>query len=682
MPIASDRIGTVTTSPALTLVLTSMVAVERLSELFVIEAEVISRGGPVDLHPCLAKPIQFKFDGEAFVSRFFHGILCEYSEVLSDDAAQDYTYRIVARPQQYLKSLNRKSQIFYNKTLADLIALLPTQEQNLQGSYSAIEYRVQYEESDFAFVSRHLEREGAYYHFKHAEGSHTMIVCDAPASHRAGAVPQVKLSSVQPEEPEAVLRTLQEHRRIGPTAYSVDDYDYTAPTVTLKKTKQISNVGSGALRFRDGDAPDVSGTIAELFEHPGDFDNAGAARGQTYAEVRLQAERAAMARSHAEGTLFCAAVGTKLTVEFMETSHNGFGEDQEYLIVATRHHYRAGGYRSGGGGNEDLRVELELMPSALPFRPARKTPMPRVMGPQTGIVVGPSGEEIYTDKYGRVKVKFFWDTQSYSGGGEVHARSLWVRTAQMSAGNGFGAFVIPRIGHEVVVEFLNGDPDRPLVTGSVYNETNLPAFGDAAPNPVQGWRTNSSKGGGGFNEIRLDDTKDTEIFSVQAQKDLKTLVLKGDETRDIKEGNRTTTIDKGDETMAVKEGKRTTTIKGNDTLTVEQGNHETTVSQGHREATISQGNEKLTISQGNRTTALALGNDSLKLDAGSHTTQAMQSIELKVGANSIKIDQTGVTIKGMMIKIEATGIFQTKGAMMQQEAQAIHIVKGAMVMIN
>lgn len=675
MAVESDRIGTVTTSPALTLVLTSMVAVERLSELFVIEADVVSRGGPVDLHPCLAKPVEFAFDhpDASYANRIFHGILCEYAEIASDDAAQEYNYRLVVRPQQYLKSLNRKSQIFYNKTLTDLISLLATQEANLQGSYGAVEYRVQHEESDFAFVSRHMEREGVYYHFKHAAGSHTLVACDAPASHQAGAVTTVKLTAMAPTEPEAVLTSMQEHRRIGPTAYTVDDYDYTAPTVSLKKTKTLANVGSGALRYREGSAADVSGNIAELFEHPGEYDNAGASRGETYASVRLQAQRAGMARCYAEGTLFSAAVGTRLTVQFIETSHNGFGAEQQYLIVATRHHYRAAGYRSGSGGNEDLRVELELVPASMPFRPERKTPMPRIMGPQTGVVVGPPGEEIYTDKYGRVKVKFFWDTQPYQGGGEVHARSLWVRTAQMSAGNGFGAFMIPRIGHEVVVEFLNGDPDRPLVTGSVYNENNLPAFGDAGGNPVQGLRTNSSKGGGGFNEIRLDDTKDAEVFSVQAQKDLKTLVLKGNEIRDIKEGNRTTTIDKGDETLNITQGKRTESVKGNDTLTVEQGN---------REATISQGNDTLTISQGNRTTAIKMGNDSLKLDMGSQTTEAMQAIELKVGTNSIKIDQTGVTIKGMMVTIEATGIFKTKGAMMQQEAQAIHIVKGAMVMIN
>lgn len=675
MPVESDRIGTVTTSPARTLVLTSMVAVERLSELFVIEAEVISRDGPVDFHPCLAQPVEFAFNhaGATFINRVFHGILCEYAEIGSDQAAQDYSYRLVVRPQHYLKTLNRKSQIFYNKPLNDLIALLAPQQVSLQTNYNAIEYRVQHEESDFAFVSRHMEREGVYYYFKHAAGSHTLVACDAPASHQPGTVASVCLTTMQPDHPAAVLRSMQEHRRIGPTAYTVDDYDYTAPTVSLKKTRTLANVGSGALRFRNGAASDVSGNIAELFEHPGEFDSAGAARGQAYAAVRLDAQRAGMARTYAEGTLFSAAVGTKLTVEFIETAGNGFGSDQQYLIVATRHHYRAAGYRSGTGGNEDVRVELEMIPATMPYRPERKTPIPRIMGPQTGVVVGPPGEEIYTDKYGRVKVKFFWDTQPYDGGGEVHARSLWVRTAQMSAGNGFGAFVIPRIGHEVVVEFLNGDPDRPLVTGSVYNETNLPAFGNAAANPVQGWRTNSSKGGGGFNEIRLDDTKDSEVFSVQAQKDLKTLVLKGHETRDIKEGNRTTTIDKGDETLSIKEGKRTETIKGNDTLTIQEGN---------REATISQGNDTLTISQGNRSTAIKMGNDSLKLDMGSHTTEAMQSIELKVGANSIKIDQTGVTIKGAMIKIEATGIFQTKGVLMQQEASGIHIVKGAMVMIN
>lgn len=674
MPAQSDRIGKITTTPDCGLLLTAMTAIERLSELFVIEAEVVAKDGPVDLHACLAKPVSFSFTGLDHVSRHFSGILCEYVEIARDNDGKDHIYRLVVRPEVYLKSLNRKSIIYYKKTVTDLIQPLTSQQQKLQASYSQVEYRVQYDESDFAFVSRHMEREGIYYFFEHGDGSHKMISVDNPAAHTANSPATVRLQSGTPDGQEGVLWSLREHRRFGPTGFTVDDYDYTGPTQVLKRNKQLANVGKGAARWRTSQPSDVSGTIAERYENPGNYDKGSVADGERYAGVRLEADRAEMARSHAEGNVFAAAVGNKLKVAFNENdAGQGYVGESEYLIVATRHQYRASGYRSGGGGDEDMRVELELMPAAHPFRPALKTPMPRIHGPQTGIVVGPPGEEIYTDKYGRIKVKFFWDVQTYQGGGEVHARSLWVRVAQMSAGKGFGAFVIPRIGHEVVVEFLNGDPDRPLVTGSVYNEDNLPAFGTASANPIQGWRTNSTKGGGGFNEIRLDDTKDTEVFSVQAQKDLKTLVLKGDETRDIKEGNRTTTIDKGDETMAVKTGKRTTTIKADETLTVESGNVATT---------IKQGNETHKLDMGNRDTKLAMGNDTLKLDLGKQETEAMQSIELKVGANSIKIDQSGITLKGLMIKIEASATLQTKGLMVQQEASTMHILKGAMVMIN
>lgn len=661
----SDRIGKINTTPDRGLLLVGMTAIERLSELFVIEAEVVSRGGPVDLHPCLAKSVSFVFNGLLHVSRSFNGILCEYSEVGRDNDGKDFTYRVVIRPQQYLKSLNCISKIHYKKTMGNLISLLAVQKQKLQASYDAIEYRVQYDESDFDFVSRHMEREGIYYFFEHEESSHTMVAVDAAAAHTANTPATVRLATGAPDGKEAKLWSMREQRRFGPTTYSVDDYDYTAPTTALKKQKQMNNVGSGAARWRSGAAADVSGTVAERFEYPANYDNAGISRGERYAGVRLEADRADMARTFAEGDVFAAAVGRKLKVAFDESGPgDNFNAEQEYLILGTRHMYRASGYRSGSSGDEDLRIELEMLPARHPFRPARKTPMPRIPGPQTGIVVGPPGEEIHTDKYGRIKVKFFWDIQSYDGGTQVPDRSLWVRVAQMSAGGGFGAFMIPRIGHEVVVEFLNGDPDRPLVTGSVYNETNLPAFGTAAANPLQGIRTNSTKGGGGFNEIRLDDTKDAEVFSVQAQKDLKTLVLKGNETRDIKEGNRTTTIDKGDETVSVKTGKRTTTIKADEVLKVESGN---------RTEEISQGNDKLQLKMGNRT---------IKLDLGKQSTEAMQSIELIVGQSSIKVDQTGVTIKGMMIKIEAQMMFQTKGMMMQQQASAIHIVKGAMVMIN
>ena len=674
MPASSDRIGKITTTPDRNLLLTGMTAVERLSELFVIEAQVVAQGGPVDLQECLSKPVSFSFTGLAHVSRHFSGILCEYAEIGRENEGKDFVYRLVVRPQQYLKSLNRKSIIHYKRSIADLVQMLSPQQQKFQASYPQLEYRVQYDESDFAFVSRHMEREGIYYFFEHSQGSHKLVAVDNPAAHVANTPATVRLASGTPDGQEGTLWSMREHRRFAPTGYTVDDYDYTAPTVVLKRNKNLANVGKGASRWRSAPGSEVSGSIAERYDYPGSYQNANVADGERYAGVRLEADRAEMARSHAEGNVFAAAVGAKLKVAFNESDANfRFVADTEYLIVGTRHHYHASGYRSGGGGDEDMRVELEMMPATHPFRPALKTPMPRIPGPQTGVVVGPAGEEIYTDKYGRIKVKFFWDVQTYQGGGEVHGRSLWMRVAQMSAGGGFGAFMIPRIGHEVVVEFLNGDPDRPLVTGSVYNENNLPAFGTGAANPIQGLRTNSTKGGGGFNEIRLDDTKDAEVFSVQAQKHLKTLVLKGDETRDIKEGHRTTTIDKGDETMAVKTGKRTTTIKANEILTVEDGN---------RESTVSKGNETLTVSMGNRLTAVKMGNDKLSIDLGKQETEAMQSIELKVGANSIKIDQMGITLKGLMIKIEASATLQTKGLLVQQEASTMHVLKGAMVMIN
>lgn len=674
MPSSANRIGKITTTPDRKLLLTSMTATERLSDLFLIEAEVIAEGGPVDLHTCLSKSVGFSFTGKPHVSRHFHGILWEYAEVGRSNEGRDFHYRLVVRPEIYLQTLQRYSKIHYKKTIRDMIGMLPNNELKLQSSYSAVEYRVQYNESKFDFVFRHMEREGIYYFFEHGESSCKLVAVDNKAAHVANSPATVRLLAGPPDGKEAILTSMREHRRIGLTLRRVDDYDFTAPTQQLMRDKSIKTAGKAPKRWRTSAPQDVNLEMGGRYEHPGHFDKDSVTAGERYAQVHLEADRAEMARSYAEGDVFAAAIGKKLKVEFDENKHDeGYMADAEYLIVATKHHYYAAGPRSGSGGNEDLRVELELMPSDLPFRPALKTPLPRIMGPQTATVIGPAGEEIYTDKYGRIKVEFFWDVEAYDGGGEVHARSLWVRVAQMSAGNGFGAFMIPRIGHEVVVDFLNGDPDRPLVTGSVYNESNLPAFGNSAGNPVQGLRSNSSKGGGGFNEIRLNDTKDSEVFHVQAQKDLTTLVLKGDETRDIKQGNRITTIDKGDETVSVKTGKRTTTIKDNETLTVETGNVATT---------IKQGNETRTLEMGNRDTKLKMGNDTLKLDLGKQETEAMQSIELKVGQSSIKIDQTGVTIKGMMIKVEATMMLQTKGLMVQQEASAIHIVKGAMVMIN
>jgi len=686
-----------------------MTAVERLSEPYTVVIDATSDNGPIDLHPFLTRMAAVEFDSLDYNSRWFHGLVWEYVELGVASSGDQYLYRLTLRPGQMVWTQNRTSQIFYKKTINDLITANagPWKTVALAGTYEEVEYRVQYGESDFDFLTRNLEKEGIYYYYIHSDTQHKIVFADAANHHTAMTPGVVFLEGTSAAGTgDAVLTSLVERRSFAATRYSVDDYDYNAPTVGLKADKSLETRGSAPPRFNSGTA-EVTGNVGGIYEYPARFDNATLAAGARYATNWLQRDQRRMARTFAEGNLFAAAVGKTIKIDYSRTTpqpaKSNFASDDEFLIVATTHRYVAGDDRSGGV-DETLTVELELMPAANQYRPARMTPIPKIYGPQTAVVVGPSGEEIYTDKYGRVKVKFFWDKETPSD----DTKSIWVRVGQSGAGSGFGSFMVPRIGHEVIVEFLDGDPDRPIITGAVYNASNLPAFGSAADNTIQGIKTNSSKGGGGYNEIKIDDKKDSELFSFHAQKDLKTVIDKGDETRDLLNGSRTTVIHAGDETMTVTKGKRTTKIKsdetttiesgnvihevtqgdvtrtikvgkrtteimGDDTMTIKTGNDSTTIKMGNREATISMGNDKLTVS---------LGNVDIKVALGSHKTEAMQSIELKCGASSFKMDPMQIEMKSMMIKIEGSLMLQTKGLMVQQEASALHIVKGGIVMIN
>ncbi len=692
--------------------MTRMTAVERLSEPFtiVVDIEYLSDAA-LNLHPILAHAVSIKFDstqGDAGaepdpVGRYFSGILWEYVELGKTTDEKGYNYRLTLRPTLELRTLERRSIIYYNQSITDLLGEFSSFNitTSLTDTYAAVEYRVQYDESSFAFLSRHLEKEGIYYFYRHSESGHECFMVDARNQHAAMTPATAPLDPASTSS--GVITSLVERRSFGPTKFTVDDYDYTAPTQDLHKEAKAEHFGAPPSRFVSGG--NVAQTKLPRYIHPGVYDAKTSEAGQRYANVWLDRDRRLMARSFAEGNLFAAAVGRTLTIDFSMT--DVAADSGEYLIVGTTHRYTGGSSnRSGDQAGEDFHVELELMPSALQYRPAAMTPVPRIYGPQTGLVIGPSGEEIYTDKYGRVKVQFFWDKTDPRD----DTSSLWCRVGQTSAGAGFGAFMVPRVGHEVIVEFLNGDPDRPIITGSVYNGTNLPdpSFGTSADNTVQGLRTRSSKGGGGYNEIKIDDKKDSELFSLHAQKDLKWVVDKGDETRDLNEGSRTTTIHKGDETMTVtkgkrtttiegdeattiksgnlthevttgdvtrtiKTGKRTTTIQGDDVKTIKMGDHKTTVSMGDREATVSMGNDKLTVSMGDVTVKVSLGN---------HKTEALQSVELKCGASTIKMDPMSIEIKAMSVKIEGSLMLETKGLMVQQQASAVHIIKGGIVMIN
>jgi type VI secretion system secreted protein VgrG len=309
---------------------------------------------------------------------------------------------------------------------------------------------------------------------------------------------------------------------------------------------------------------------------------------------------------------------------------------------------------AGGGaadGESHYSNVFTCMPFALPFRPLCSTPEPFVHGSHTATVVGPAGEEIFTDKYSRVKVQFHWDRQGKNDADS----SCWVRVGTPWAGKQWGMIHIPRIGQEVIVDFLEGDPDQPIIVGSVYNAEQMPPYKLPDNKTQSGIKSRSSLHGGAddFNELRLEDKKGSEDIYFHAQKDFHRMVENDD---DLKVGH--------DQTIEIKNDR---------TETVKEGNEKVTVEKGNRDVKISMGNDTLKISMGNQQT---------NIDLGKSETEAMQSIELIVGQSSVKLDQTGVTIKGMMITIEGQIQVQVKGMMTQIQGTAMLQEQGVIIMIN
>jgi type VI secretion system secreted protein VgrG len=311
-------------------------------------------------------------------------------------------------------------------------------------------------------------------------------------------------------------------------------------------------------------------------------------------------------------------------------------------------------------------MAVSAIKSGIPFRAAQRTPKPVMRGPQTAIVVGPKGDEIYTDKYGRVMVAFHWDRETKRD----ETSSCWIRVSQAWAGKAWGGIMIPRIGQEVIVDFLEGDPDQPIITGRVYNADQTVPYSLPDNMTRSGVQSRSTKGAGtdNFNEIYMEDKKGSELLSIRAEKDMKTVV------------ENSSTIEIGMEKKSP--GNLDCKIYNNRTTAIEQGNETFQVKKGNQEDKIDMGNRTTTLGMGNDTLTIKMGNQETKINLGKSATEAMQSIELKVGSSSIKIDQMGVTIKGMMIKIEGTMQTQVKGLMTQVNGDAMLTVKGGITMIN
>lgn len=539
---------------------------ENISQLFSLDVEMLSENESIDPKALLGKNATIEIETQGGGRRFIDGIVTRFGMQGQDH--RHYAYKARLSPWLWLATRKSDFRIFQNLNVPDIIEQVlgvygHPMQRKLTRAYRSWDYCVQYNESDCDFVSRLMEHEGIYYFFEHASGRHTLVLCDdIIASH--GALPGGESIPFYPPEKAAAgdqenIHAWQLEQEIKPGRHYIDDYDFKKPRAELSHMRR--------------DPPGHAHDGHETYEWPGGYTEYG--DGDAYIRVRLK--QGLTGHSRVRGQSCHRALATGYT--FSLYNYPRGDQNRQYLITGLSYHLkenpRVSAVAPGAKGSaaEDgsfQRYELQAQPTSLAFTPPRTTPKPRTTGPQTAVVVGPAGEEIWTDEYGRIKVQFHWDRL----GSKDQNSSCWIRVATNWAGPGFGAISIPRIGHEVVVDFLNGDPDYPIVTGCVYNAANMPPWALPANATQSGIKTRSSKGGaagagmkndpGDANAIRFEDKAGQEQLWLHAQKDQLTEV---ENYEDKWVGNdRRKTIDR-DETSVIHRD-RTETVDRDETITV------------------------------------------------------------------------------------------------------------------
>lgn len=578
----------------------------------------------VDPKPLLGKSIDVTLKGGDGVARVFNGVAARVSQGSSQ-------CMIEMRPWLWLLTLSRNHRIFQNLEVKDILAKVigsydgAAMRSDLVLSYDKIEYCVQYGESDFDFVSRLLEEAGIAYYFAHAAGAHTMVLVDDPAKFptcpNAATVPWLALEQGNAWLSDARVDDVVHEQAVVAAGYKAADYNFTTPATTL-----LGTIGTGV-----------------VYDYPGGFllkadgDAVSKRRGEELAALASTIRGTSPLRHLASGATFTLA------------GHPADSLNAKYALFEVHHRAERRSYTNS----------FVAFPATVPFRPARVTRRPRIAGSQTAKVVGPDGKEIWTDEYGRIKVQFHWDREGKNDADS----SCWVRVSQSWSGKSWGGFTLPRIGQEVVVSFLEGDPDRPLITGCVYNGDNPVPYALPDNQSRTTIKSQSTPSAAGFNELRFEDKAGEEEIFVQAQKDLNVTVLnnstetvKQDRSVTVQEGNDSFTVSKGNWTTDVTTGNATHGVKGNSAITI-QGNADETV-KGNSTVTI-EGNATDTV-KGNWTRTIdGNGDDTVK---GNLTINVTGNVTIKASGSVAIESVTGMTLKGgTSVAIEAGTALTLKG---------------------
>ena len=694
----ADRpIGVLTPLGTDKLVLTSFRGDERLSGLFNFTLLMLSDEGGIKPLDLVGKRVDFYVRFPDGKERFFNGLVKRFAYAGQDDRAHMYEAEVV--PWLWLLTRGSDCRVHVTdkaKNAKDIIDGLlkdlgfADYEWKLKRTPEKRQYCVQYRETHFDFISRLLEEEGIYYYFQHEQGKHKLILTDHINGVYDVKDSEVRLhSNLSEAEISDNLYSWTHEHAFTSGKWAKTDYNFETPKTSLMAdtTSLVKLTGNSQLEF---------------YDFPGNYEQKG--QGTSLVKIRMEEEEAG--HNFVAGSSHCRSFSPG--GRFKISEHHVKSEiGTKWVLTSVQHTATVGGNYVAGGQHSDRIYEnsFHCIPAETVFRPAREHQKPSVQGVHSAVVVGPAGDEIFTDKYGRVKVQFPWDRK----GKNDDKSSLWVRVATPWAGQKWGMVHIPRIGQEVVVNFFEGDPDKPVIIGMMYNADNMPPYSLPDHKTQSGIKTHSSQkaSDANFNEIRFEDKKDSEEIYVHAEKDLKCVVEnnesrkvgydkkdKGDQEIDIYNDQKLKVgigSSAGSHTIDIHKDRTTTLVQGNDSLTLKQGNMSVAVKVGNSTTVLDKGNESTTLKMGNATTQLDMGNQTTTLKMGNQTTklnlgkivmEAMQSIEFKVGPNSIKIDPSGVTIKGVMVNVEGTAMATVKAPMTQIKGDGMVMAKGGIVMIN
>jgi type VI secretion system secreted protein VgrG len=625
------------------LLLTRFSARDQVSRLFHYELQLVSETGDLSADKLLGQQVTVQFelpDGKGL--RFFNGFVTEFSQAGYDE--RHHRYQATLRPWFWFLTRTSDCRIYQNKSIPEIFQAVVKQygfsdfKLKLSGSYAPRDYCVQYRETDHNFLSRLLEQEGIHYYFTHEDGRHLMILADDASAHTKIAgyetVPYFPPSTPDAQRDRDHLTSWGFSKSVHPGAYATTDYDFVAPKKSLLQTSTIAKAHARA--------------EYEMFDFPAGLAKFNSGESSRVAKIRVQELQSTQMLAQGAGNAAGMATGQCFTLANYPRSDLNI----EYFIIGSNVSLTSDAHQAGAADpGIEFQIDIEAIDAKTPFRPWRVTPKPVVQGAQTALVVGKSGEEIYTDEYGRVKVQFHWDRQ----GKNDENSGCWIRVAQPWAGKQWGAMHIPRIGQEVIVDFLEGDPDQPIITGRVYNGANMPPYELPANKTQSGVKSRSSKGGTGdnFNEIRFEDKKGSELLTIHAEKDQE-ISVENDESHTVGRDRQKNVTNNENVTI----GKnRTESVGANESISIGKNRDESvggseTVSVGKDQSVSVANNQSVSVGADR---SLSVSKDESITVTGKRQDQVGKDEETGIAKNrKVTIGENDTLTVGKSLTIEVT----------------------------